>query len=178
VALVPQDPTLLSGTIAENIRYGRPNAATTEMLTASRQADCDRFIRQLPNGYQTLVGERGQLLSAGQRQRIALARAILTDPRILILDEPTSHLDAESDELIQLALRRLARGRTTVVIAHRLSTVEGADQILVLEGGNVVERGTHEDLARAKGRYREMLSAPTAGIGSRAGALHPERRFA
>jgi ATP-binding cassette subfamily B protein len=146
LALVPQEVLLFGGTIRENIAYGKPTATAAEIELAAKKANADSFIQSLPNGYDTLVGERGTQLSGGQRQRIAIARAILADPAILILDEATSALDAESERLVQEALDTLMEGRTSIIIAHRLSTVRSADQILVLSAGTVVERGTHDEL--------------------------------
>ena len=139
----------------------------------SRVAHCDEFVEAFADGYDTVVGERGIKLSGGQRQRIAIARAILADPRILILDEATSSLDSESEALIQDGLRSLRRGRTTFVIAHRLSTIRSADQILVLEGGEIVERGTHAELLASDGRYRQLYDKQYQ---VRAGPLHQPRR--
>jgi ABC-type multidrug transport system fused ATPase/permease subunit len=156
LGVVLQDNFLFDGTIAENIAYARPRASRDDVLAVSRIAHCDAFIREFPDQYETVVGERGIKLSGGQRQRVAIARAILADPRILILDEATSSLDSESESLIQDGLRTLRRGRTTFVIAHRLSTIRSADQILVLEGGVIVERGTHDELLEANGRYRQL----------------------
>ena len=153
VGVVLQDDALFDGTIADNIRYGRPRASLGEVQAAARLAHCDEFVARLPKGYSTLVGERGMRLSAGQRQRVAIARAFLVDPRILVLDEATSNLDAESEEMIQDSLRLLRRSRTTFVVAHRLSTVRGADQILVLDGGAIAERGTHDELVARRTRY-------------------------
>ncbi|MBI5711619.1 MAG: ABC transporter ATP-binding protein [Candidatus Eisenbacteria bacterium] len=144
LGVVLQDNFLFDGTVAENIAFSRPHATPEEIRAVSRIAHCDEFVERFPQGYDTVVGERGIKLSGGQRQRIAIARAILADPRILILDEATSSLDSESEAMIQDGLRALRRGRTTFVIAHRLSTIRSADQILVLEGGEIVERGTHE----------------------------------
>jgi ABC-type multidrug transport system fused ATPase/permease subunit len=156
LGVVLQDNFLFDGTIAENIRYSKPDATLEEVQEVSRIAHADEFIQGFPNGYGTIVGERGVKLSGGQRQRVAIARAILADPRILILDEATSSLDSESEALIQDGLRRLRAGRTTFVIAHRLSTIRSADQILVIEAGEVVERGTHSQLLALDGRYRQL----------------------
>jgi len=156
LASVLQENFLFDGTIAENVGYARPGATREEILNACRIAHCDEFISQFPNGYDTVVGERGIKLSGGQRQRVSIARAILANPRILILDEATSSLDSESEQMIQDGLRNLRAGRTTFVIAHRLSTIRSADQILVLEEGQVVERGTHAELLALNGRYRYL----------------------
>jgi ABC-type multidrug transport system fused ATPase/permease subunit len=153
---VLQDNFLFDGTIAENIGFAAPHATRADIEAAARVAHCDEFVKAFEKGYDTIVGERGVKLSGGQRQRVAIARAILADPRILILDEATSSLDSESEALIQDGLRALRRGRTTFVIAHRLSTIRSADQILVIEGGEVVERGSHEALLAANGRYRQL----------------------
>ena len=156
LGIVLQDNFLFDGTIAENIRFARPNALRSEVEAAARIAHCEEFVLGFPEGFDTLVGERGVKLSGGQRQRIAIARAILAEPRILILDEATSNLDSESEAEIQDGLRNLRKGRTTFVIAHRLSTIRSADQILVLESGEIVERGTHQDLLTRNGRYRQL----------------------
>lgn len=157
MAIVPQDIFLFGGTIRENIAYGRTGALDNEIEEAARQANAWEFISQFPQGLDTLVGERGMQLSGGQRQRVAIARAVLKDPKILILDEATSSLDAENERLVQDALEKLMKGRTSIVIAHRLATIRRADQILVLDKGRIVERGTHEELLQAPaGLYRGL----------------------
>jgi len=156
LASVLQENFLFDGTIAANVGYAKPGATLDEIKEACRIAHCDEFILKFPEGYDTIVGERGIKLSGGQRQRVSIARAILADPRILILDEATSSLDSESEQMIQDGLRRLRSGRTTFVIAHRLSTIRSADQILVLEEGQIVERGTHTQLLALNGRYRQL----------------------
>jgi ABC-type multidrug transport system fused ATPase/permease subunit len=156
LGVVLQDSFLFDGSIAENIAFSRPRASREEIERAGRLAHCDEIVRRLDGGYDTVVGERGVKLSGGERQRVAIARAVLADPRILILDEATSSLDSESEALVQDGLRSLRRGRTTLVIAHRLSTIRSADQILVLEGGRIVERGSHEELLLRGGRYLEI----------------------
>ena len=156
LGVVLQDNFLFDGTIRENIAFAKPDATDEEIREVSRIAHCDEFINGFENGYDTIVGERGVKLSGGQRQRVAIARAILADPRVLILDEATSSLDSESEAMIRDGLRSLRRGRTTFVIAHRLSTIESADQILVLEAGEIVERGTHSELMKLNGRYRQL----------------------
>jgi subfamily B ATP-binding cassette protein MsbA len=156
VGVVLQDNFLFDGTVRENISYSRPDATFEEIQEVSRIAHCDEFVEGFPESYDTVVGERGVKVSGGQRQRIAIARAILANPRILVLDEATSSLDSESEAMIQDGLRSLRSGRTTFVIAHRLSTITSADQILVIEGGEIVERGRHEELLARDGRYREL----------------------
>ena len=156
LGVVLQDNFLFDGTIAENIAYGNPHATREEIKAVSRIAHCDEFIEGFEKQYDTVVGERGVRLSGGQRQRVAIARAILANPRVLILDEATSSLDSESEALIQDGLRSLRQGRTTFVIAHRLSTIRSADQIMVLEHGEIVEHGTHDELLARGGRYRQL----------------------
>jgi subfamily B ATP-binding cassette protein MsbA len=156
LGVVLQDNFLFDGTVAENIRYGTPHATIEDVRRVAKIAHADEFIEQFEKGYETVVGERGVRLSGGQRQRVAIARAILADPRILLLDEATSSLDSESEIKIQDGLRSLRQGRTTFVIAHRLSTIRSADQIMVLEGGEIVERGTHDELIAKNGRYKQL----------------------
>ena len=156
LGVVLQENFLFDGSVASNISFVRRHATRAEVEEVSRIAHCHEFITAFPDGYDTIVGERGVKLSGGQRQRVAIARAILADPRLLILDEATSSLDSESEVFIQAGLRALRRGRTTFVIAHRLSTIQSADQIVVLEHGQIVERGTHTELLAAGGRYREL----------------------
>ena len=156
LGVVLQDNFLFDGTILDNIRFANPEASFETIKDICRIANADEFIEKFPNGYETVVGERGVKLSGGQRQRIAIARALLADPRILILDEATSSLDSESEALIQEGLNRLRQGRTTFVIAHRLSTIRSADQILVVEAGEILERGTHDELIAHDGRYKQL----------------------
>jgi ABC-type multidrug transport system fused ATPase/permease subunit len=156
ISVVLQEPLLFSGSIAENIRYGRPDATTEEVVAAARAANAHDFIQRLPHGYETELGERGAKLSGGERQRIAVARAFVKDAPILILDEPTSSIDSRTEAVILDALDRLMEGRTTFMIAHRLSTVRRADLILVVDQGRVVEQGTHEHLLAADGLYKQL----------------------
>jgi len=157
MAWVPQEPILFSGTVRQNLVLGRAEATEAELWGALRRAHAEEFVRALPRGLEEPVGERGALLSGGQRQRLAIARAFLRDPSLLLLDEPTSALDAASEREVQAGLQELRQGRTTLVIAHRLSTVRHADEIYVLEAGQVVERGKHDDLVAKDGRYAALL---------------------
>jgi ABC-type multidrug transport system fused ATPase/permease subunit len=163
VAVVTQEPFLFAGTIRENIAYGRPGASEAELREAARVAHVDEFMERLPNGWDTDVGDAGTLLSGGQRQRITIARAVLKNPEVLIFDEATSALDAKSERLVQEAVDGLLAGRTTFVIAHRLSTVRHADKILVLERGAIAELGTHDELLAKGGRYAELMSHQSDG---------------
>jgi ABC-type multidrug transport system fused ATPase/permease subunit len=156
MGLVPQESFLFSGSIADNIRYGRLDASDAEVEAAAQAVGAHEFIVTLPDGYQTNLGERGGGLSQGQRQLLAIARAVLADPRILILDEATSSVDTRTETLIQDALKVLLKGRTSFVIAHRLSTVRDADVVLVLEQGHIVERGAHDELLARGGLYTEL----------------------
>jgi subfamily B ATP-binding cassette protein MsbA len=156
LGIVPQETILFHGTVRENIAYGKLDASDEEIEQAALSANAHDFIALLENGYDTVVGERGTRLSGGQRQRISIARAILKDPRILILDEATSNLDTESEKIVQAALERLMQGRTTFVIAHRLTTIRNASEIIVLQGGKIVDRGTHDELMSREGLYREL----------------------
>ncbi len=158
MGIVTQEPFLFSGSILENIRYGRLDASEDEVMTATKAAYAHDFIARLPEGYQTQVGERGKLLSQGQRQLISIARAILADPRIVILDEATASIDTQTEVLIQKALKQLLKGRTSFVIAHRLSTVRNADIVLVIDRGEIIERGTHRELLTAGGLYAELYN--------------------
>ncbi len=159
IGLVPQEPALFSGTVRENIAYARPNASEADVLAAARAAHATEFIERLPDGLDTLVGERGVKLSGGQRQRIALARVFLKDPALVVLDEATSSLDNESERLVEIAMEELLRGRSTLIIAHRLRTVRRADRVLVLDHGRVVESGTHEELVAGGGVYGRLYRA-------------------
>ncbi|MGB3463713.1 MAG: ABC transporter transmembrane domain-containing protein [Cyclobacteriaceae bacterium] len=164
IGIVPQEVTLFGGTIRENILYGKPEASEEEIRNACEQANADQFIDSFPEKLETIVGDRGVKLSGGQRQRIAIARAILKNPAILILDEATSSLDAESEHLVQQALENLMKGRTTIIIAHRLTTIKNADKILILRDGKIVESGTHDELLQiAEGNYSNLVRLQTEG---------------
>jgi len=156
MGIVPQEGFLFSGTVRENLSFGRDGATDRQIREAARAVGADDFIRALENGYDTEVGERGVQLSAGQRQLLAFARALVADPRILVLDEATSNVDVHTESLIEEGLRRLVAGRTAIVIAHRLSTIRDAGRIVVLEHGEIVEHGTHDELLDAGGRYWQL----------------------
>ncbi|MBL4876910.1 MAG: ATP-binding cassette domain-containing protein, partial [Cohaesibacteraceae bacterium] len=158
LSLVPQDPVIFGTSILDNIRYGRPEASIDEIMEAANSALVDDFVSRLPDKYETMAGERGVKLSGGQKQRIAIARAILKNAPILLLDEATSALDAESEHLVQKALERLRRNRTSLTIAHRLATVKQADQILVFNDGKIVEQGSHDDLVTRSGLYARLAT--------------------
>jgi subfamily B ATP-binding cassette protein MsbA len=158
IGIVPQETILFGGSIRANIEYAKPSASDEEIVSAAKSANAHQFIVECPDGYETIVGEKGIRLSAGQRQRIAIARAILKDPRLLILDEATSALDNESEQLVQEALERLMKDRTSFVIAHRLSTIHNADRIIVIDEGKMVESGNHTDLMEKKGLYHRLYT--------------------
>jgi ATP-binding cassette subfamily B protein len=159
IGLVLQEPFLFFGTIADNIAYGKPNATRAEIIAAARAAHAHEFILRLPQGYDSMVGERGQGLSGGERQRISIARALLIDPRILIMDEATSSVDSQTEKEIQKALDNLVQGRTTIAIAHRLSTLHKADRLVVLDRGEIVEVGHHDELMAKQGHYYNLYQA-------------------
>jgi len=164
IGLVLQEPFLFFGTIAENIAYGQPDAPREQIIAAARAAHAHEFILRLPQGYDSIVGERGQGLSGGERQRISIARALLIDPRILILDEATASVDSETEKEIQKALDNLVQGRTTIAIAHRLSTLQRADRLVVLDRGKVVEEGTHDELMARQGAYYNLYQAQARNV--------------
>jgi len=164
IGYISQEPFLLHRTVAENIRYGNREASVEQVRDAARQAGADEFVEELPEGYDTEVGERGVKLSGGQRQRVAIARALLASPEILVLDEATSHVDNETEVLIQNNLENLTAERTTFAIAHRLSTVRNADRIFVLDGGEIVERGSHEELLARDGLYANLWSVQVGEV--------------
>ena len=164
IAIVPQDVDLFNTSIRDNIAYAKPGAPQKEIEAAARIANADEFIQNLKDGYDTLVGERGIKLSGGQRQRVGIARAVLSDPRILIFDEATSNLDSHSEKLIQNAIQKISAGRTMIIIAHRLSTVQKSDKIVALEKGRIAEEGNHAELARKSGGlYAELLKLQRMG---------------
>jgi len=158
IGLVSQEPVLFSGSIAENIAYGKEGATQEEIEAAARSANAHNFITEFPDGYKTQVGERGAQLSGGQKQRIAIARAIIKNPKILLLDEATSALDSESEKVVQEALDTVMKGRTTIVVAHRLSTIQHADKICVFRDGKIYEQGTHKELLALGGAYYELVT--------------------
>jgi ATP-binding cassette subfamily B protein len=166
VGVVAQEPVLFSASVAANIRYGNPEATDDEVVNAANIANAHSFIEGFPEGYETMVGERGIQLSGGQKQRVAIARAVLKDPRVLVLDEATSALDTESEYLVQQALERLMEGRTTLVIAHRLSTVKQADRVVVINEGRIVEEGTHSQLLERGGLYGRLVERQLVGATS------------
>jgi ATP-binding cassette subfamily B protein/subfamily B ATP-binding cassette protein MsbA len=163
VAITLQEPFLFAATVSDNIRYGRPTATNIEVQTAAQVAGAGGFIEQLPDGYETLLGERGGTLSGGERQRLSIARALVKDAPILVLDEPTSALDVETEQLLMRSIGRLRAGKTTIVIAHRLSTVRNADKIVVMAGGKVAESGTHDQLIERRGLYWHLYNLQSAG---------------
>jgi ATP-binding cassette subfamily B protein len=173
IGLVLQEPFLFFGTIAENIAYGKPDASREEIVAAARAAHAHEFILRLPHGYDSLVGERGQGLSGGERQRISIARALLIDPRILILDEATSSVDTETEKEIQKALDNLVQGRTTIAIAHRLSTLRRADRLVVLDRGQVVEVGNHVELMAREGAYYRLYQAQARNVDTEPADIAP-----
>jgi ABC-type multidrug transport system fused ATPase/permease subunit len=166
--MVAQEPVLFSGTIRENIAYALDGATDADIEQAARDAHAHDFITGFPDGYATVIGERGTKLSGGQKQRVALARALLANPRVLILDEATSNLDAESEAAVQAALARLMQDRTTIVVAHRLSTVRDADRIVVIDGAKIVEQGRHDELMARRGTYHRLVEHQLIGDDERA----------
>jgi ATP-binding cassette subfamily B protein len=174
IGLVLQEPFLFFGTIAENIAYGKPDAPREEIVAAARAAHAHEFILRLPYGYDSLVGERGQALSGGERQRISIARALLINPRILILDEATSSVDTTTEKEIQKALENLVRGRTTIAIAHRLSTLRDANRLIVLDRGSIVEVGNHKELMAREGHYYRLYQAQARNVDTEADSRRPE----
>ena len=167
VAMVSQETYIFMGTIADNIAYARPNATRDEIVQAAIAASAHPFICRLPDGYDTVIGRGGRQLSGGERQRLSIARAILADPRILVLDEATASVDTETERAIQASLEQLTRGRTTISIAHRLSTLREADRLIVIEDGRLVESGTHDELVRQKGTYYKLLQLQSKALAMR-----------
>ncbi|MCX7141068.1 MAG: ATP-binding cassette domain-containing protein, partial [Proteobacteria bacterium] len=163
IALVPQDPVIFAASVRENVRYGRPDASDAEVQEACAAAYAAEFIERLPQGMDTFMGERGVRLSGGQRQRLSIARALLADRAVLLLDEATSSLDAESEHFVQLALARLMQNRTTLIVAHRLATVQNADRIIVMDDGRIIATGTHDELVREKGLYARLAALQFLG---------------
>ena len=172
IALVPQDPVIFAVSVKENVRYGRPGASDTEVLAACAAAYATEFIDRLPEGMDTFMGERGVRLSGGQRQRLSIARALLADRSVLLLDEATSSLDAASEHFVQLALARLMQDRTTIIVAHRLATVQNADRIVVLDEGRIIASGTHDQLVREKGLYARLAALQFLGRAESAEYTH------
>jgi ATP-binding cassette subfamily B protein len=163
LALVPQDPVIFAASVRENVRYGRPDASDTEVEDACAAAYASEFIERLPEAMDTFLGERGVRLSGGQRQRLSIARALLADRAVLLLDEATSSLDAASEHYVQMALARLMQNRTTLIVAHRLATVQNADRIVVMDEGRIIATGTHEELVREKGLYARLAALQFLG---------------
>ena len=163
IGVLQQDVFLFAGTIRDNIRYGRPDASDEEIIAAARRAEIHEEIIALPQGYDSYVGERGVMLSGGQKQRISIARVFLKNPRILILDEATSALDTVTEQRIQAAMEELSQGRTSIIVAHRLSTVRHADQIAVIDGEHIIEKGTHDELMAKNGEYAKLCRAQSLG---------------
>ena len=165
MSFVFQDVTLFNDTVMNNIRLGNPNATDEQVIAAAKAAYCDEFVREMPDGYQTILGENGSTLSGGERQRISIARALLKNAPIILLDEATASLDPENEVLVQKAIAKLVEGKTVIMIAHRLRTVVDADQILVLNDGKLVEQGTHEELMRKKGLYQKLFHIQQESLG-------------
>lgn len=171
IGVVGQEPVLFATTIGENIRYGYPDASQNRIEHAARIANCHNFIKKLPDGYNTMVGPRGAQLSGGQKQRIAIARALVRNPRILLLDEATSALDTNSEKLVQAALEKAMKGRTTLVVSHRLSTITDVDQIIYIQDGKVLEQGTHSELMQKGGEYFKLVKSSGSGTRKKRGIV-------